>query len=63
MLETALAAPVKKGTKAGELQYFLNGKKIGSVDILTGEEVAKAGILDYFMESLDALLMQNKQTV
>ena len=63
MLETALAAPVKKGTKAGELQYFLNGQKIGSVDILTEEEVARAGLLDYFMESLDALLMQNKQTV
>ena len=62
VMETALAAPVKKGTKAGELQYFLNGQKIGSVDILTEEEVARAGFLDYFMESLDALLMQNEQT-
>ena len=46
--EETLAAPVKQGEKAGELQYFLNGKLIGSVDILTTEDVQRAGFVDYF---------------
>lgn len=55
--EEMLAAPVQKGAKAGELQYFLNGKQIGSVDILAAEEVPRAGFTDYFMEGVDAFLM------
>jgi len=53
--EEMLAAPVQKGAKAG--QYFLNGKQIGSVDILAAEEVPRAGFTDYFMEGVDAFLM------
>lgn len=55
--EEMLAAPVQNGAKAGELQYFLNGKQIGSVDILAAEEVPRAGFADYFMEGVDAFLM------
>lgn len=55
--EETLAAPVKQGEKAGELQYFLNGKQIGSVDILTTEEVQRAGFVDYFQEGVDAFLL------
>ena len=43
--------------KAGELQYFLNGKQIGSVDILTTEEVQRAGFVDYFQEGVEAFLL------
>lgn len=53
----SLAAPVKQGEKAGELQYFLNGKQIGSVDILTTEEVQRAGFVDYFQEGVEAFLL------
>lgn len=55
--EETLAAPVKQGEKAGELQYFLNGKQIGSVDILTTEEVQRAGFVDYFQEGVEAFLL------
>lgn len=43
----SLKAPVKKGAKAGELEYYLNGKKIGSVAMQTVRKVEKAGYLDY----------------
>ena len=55
--EETLVAPVKQGEKAGELQYFLNGKQIGSVDILTTEEVQRAGFVDYFQEGVEAFLL------
>lgn len=55
--EETLAAPVKQGEKAGELQYFLNGKQIGSVDILTTEEVQRAGFVDYFQEGVEEFLL------
>ena len=35
-------APVRKGEKAGELVYYMDGEKIGSVDILYAESVRKA---------------------
>ena len=34
-------APLKKGEKVGETMYYLNGKRIGSVDIITTEEIEK----------------------
>lgn len=38
----SVEAPVKKGEKAGELIYYFNGKKIGSVGILYGKSIKKA---------------------
>lgn len=35
-------APVKKGDKAGELKYYLDGKEIGSVEIVYRENIEKA---------------------
>ena len=46
-LQKTLKAPVKKGEKAGEVQYFLNGKKIGKVNIITLEKVEKAHFFDF----------------
>lgn len=40
-------APIQKGTKAGEAVYILQGKQIGTVDILFDEEVKKAVYRDY----------------
>ncbi|MGI6006893.1 MAG: D-alanyl-D-alanine carboxypeptidase family protein [Ruminococcus sp.] len=45
--EQDIKAPVKKGDKAGEAVYYLNGKEIGSVDILFTENVEKAEYPDY----------------
>lgn len=35
-------APVKKGDKAGELKYYMNGKEIGSIQIVYKENIEKA---------------------
>ena len=40
-------APVKKGEKAGKQEYYQNGKKIGSIDVLYGETVQKADYHDW----------------
>lgn len=40
-------APIQKGTKAGEAVYILQGKQIGTVDILFDGEVKKAVYKDY----------------
>jgi len=39
-------APVAKGDKIGEIVYYLDNKKIGSVDILAAKDVLKAGYGD-----------------
>ena len=49
--ETA-EAPVEKNGIAGRAIYTLNGKKIGTVDILYNESVAAAGYKDYFFKTL-----------
>ena len=43
---------MKKGDVLGRLTYFLDGKEIGSVDILATEDVEKAGFPDYLLETL-----------
>ncbi|MFA9463686.1 MAG: D-alanyl-D-alanine carboxypeptidase family protein [Velocimicrobium sp.] len=40
-------APIKKGDKLGEIQYYLSGKQIGSIDIVSLEDIDKAYYLDY----------------
>lgn len=42
-----LAAPVNKGEEAGRIHYVLDGKEIGSIAMLTTQDVAKASYLDY----------------
>ena len=44
--EKELAAPVKKGDKVGEIQFFYQEKQIGSVPVLSDETVLEAGFLD-----------------
>lgn len=39
VLNKKIKAPVKKGDKVGKAQYLLNGKEIGSVDIVAAESV------------------------
>lgn len=42
-----LTAPVSKGEEAGRIRYVLDGKEIGSIAMLTTQDVAKASYLDY----------------
>lgn len=45
-----IKAPIKKGETVGQLVYFYNGKAIGSVDIISAEDVKKAGYCDYLSQ-------------
>lgn len=56
-------APIKAGDPVGEAQYFLNGKKIGSVPILAEQDVEKAGFADYLIRCLDKLILYEKASV
>ena len=51
-MEESVQAPVKKGDRAGCVSYILNGKEIGSIDILVSEDVEKAGFLDYLIKMM-----------
>lgn len=45
MLET-IKAPIKKGIKIGEVIYSSNGNEIGRIDVISNNEVEKAGFND-----------------
>ena len=47
ILPKQTTAPVKKGEKAGVQEYFQNGKKIGTLDILYAEPVEKVRYKDW----------------
>lgn len=49
-------APVIEGQKAGEAVYYLNGKRIGSVDLCYTETVRKAVYKDYLRRLLEYYL-------
>lgn len=50
-------APVTEGSVAGRARYLLNGTEIGSVPILFGETVEKAGYLDYLRKAVGFFLL------
>ncbi len=49
-LPDSVNAPVKKGDKIGEVIYQIGDKKLGTVDIVAIEDVAKAMFSDYLIE-------------
>lgn len=57
-LPESAAAPVAKGGVAGRLIYKLNGKEIGSVNVLYDEDVRKALFKDYFLKTLGEFCMR-----
>ena len=46
-----ITAPVKKGDVAGKAVYLINGKEIGSVNILFDRDIEEAGFLDCLKEA------------
>lgn len=52
VLESSLTAPVELGQKAGSLEYWLNGEKIGEISVLTAGSVKAASYRDYFKKML-----------
>lgn len=45
-LDEKIEAPINENDKVGELEYFVNNKSIGKIDIVAGESVKKATLLD-----------------
>lgn len=56
-LPASVEAPVQKGMRAGEIAYYLNEEKIGSVVLHFSENVEKATFTDYFILSWKAFLL------
>lgn len=57
ILPKQTTAPVKKGEKAGVQEYFQNGKKIGTLDILYAEPVEKVRYKDWTGRVAKAFLL------
>lgn len=55
-LPDEVTAPILKGDVAGKAVYVLNGKEIGSVDILFTDNVDAAGYKDYFLRAMQYFL-------
>ena len=52
VLEPSLTAPVELGQKAGILEYWLNGEKIGEISVVTAGSMEAASYRDYFKKML-----------
>ncbi len=50
VLPESVEAPVQEGEAVGEAVYLLNGNRIGSVSIVTGQAVCKATYKDYLQK-------------
>lgn len=50
-------APVEKGAVAGKAVYSLDGKELGSVDILYTDSIEKAAYKDYFMKAFSYFMV------
>ena len=53
-------APIAVNDKIGEIIYYYDNEKIGSVDILASEAIEKAGYKDYFIKLLKRYFMCSK---
>ncbi len=56
-LPEQVEAPANQGSQAGEVGYYLNGNKIGSVKLIFAEDVPKAVYKDYLLLSFKAFLL------
>ena len=50
-------APLKKGDKVGEVNYYLGEKQIGQVDLIVCQELQEAGFKDYFRRGFGKWLL------
>lgn len=52
VLSPSLPAPIEPGQQAGVLEYRLNGKKLGEIQVLTAGSVREATYFDYLKKML-----------
>ncbi len=55
-LPTEISAPIKKGEKLGEIEFFVEKEKVGSTDIIAAEDIKKAGLFTIFLRLAENLL-------
>lgn len=53
-----IPAPLKANDKIGEIIYYINNEKIGTVDILASEDIAKAKYKDTFIRALSRFFLK-----
>lgn len=56
-VKKSLNAPVKKGKKVGEAEYYLGGEKIGSIDVVTEETVQKVSYKSAMGDVIEKMLL------
>jgi D-alanyl-D-alanine carboxypeptidase (penicillin-binding protein 5/6) len=56
-INESVTAPIMENDKVGEVTYLMNGKKIGTVDIVAAESIAEAGFFDFFKRALGKLFL------
>lgn len=56
VIQDKISAPVKYGEKVGEARYYLNNKVIGTVPIVSLQEVNRSGYGDYFVSLIKKFL-------
>jgi len=57
VLNDEIKAPVAAGDKIGEIIYYYDKEKIGSIDIVASQSVGKANYKDYFVKLLKRYFM------
>jgi D-alanyl-D-alanine carboxypeptidase len=57
-----IMAPVKKGDQVGTIKYSMKGKEIGSVPIISMENIKKAKYKDYITKILDKFFVGKAKT-
>ena len=57
-----VSAPIKKGDVVGQIQYSYDGKKMGSLPLVSCEEAKEAGYLDYLKQSIGKLFLVNENS-
>ena len=55
-LPTELVAPIKKGQKLGEIEFFVGKEKVGATDIIAAESIKKASPFTIFLRLAENLL-------
>lgn len=56
-LEEKVEAPIKENDKVGELEYLINNKSIGKVDIVAGETIEKSTLKDCLNKAFNKFII------
>jgi D-alanyl-D-alanine carboxypeptidase (penicillin-binding protein 5/6) len=60
IMNEEISAPVVQDDKIGEITYYLNDSKIGSIDIIAAEAIGKANYKDCFVKVLKRYFLGSK---